>query len=85
KRIIRNKTILVVYGLCLIMFAGISVFVHGFSSMNNIRNLLVQTTILALIAGGQMFTTLLGGIDLLNFLDDDRECGFDSLLVKWAE
>ena len=64
KRIIRNKTILVVYGLCLIMFAGISVFVHGFGSMNNIRNLLVQTTILALIAGGQMFTTLLGGIDL---------------------
>jgi ribose transport system permease protein len=40
--------------------------IPGFGRVNNIRNLLIQVTILALIAAGQTFAILSGGIDLSN-------------------
>lgn len=66
KRFQRNMTILYIYGLTLVLFIVASWLIPGFGSITNIRNLLIQVTILALIAAGQTFAILSAGIDLSN-------------------
>jgi ribose transport system permease protein len=60
----RNTTIVLVFVLSFLLFAIVSVLIPGFGSFSNIRNLLIQIVILAIIAGGQTFAVLTGGIDL---------------------
>jgi ribose transport system permease protein len=66
KRINRNLSIVFVFLLAGLLFILASWLIPGFGRMSNVRNLLIQITILAIIAAGQTFAILSGGIDLSN-------------------
>ena len=53
-----------VFGVAVGVFAVTSLLVHGFSSPNNLRNLLIEISILGVASAGQMVAIVGGGIDL---------------------
>ncbi|MBA2476701.1 MAG: ABC transporter permease [Actinobacteria bacterium] len=64
RRLGQNRPILLAYGGALALFAVTSAFSPGFASANHIRILLIQASFVALVALGQSFVILGGGIDL---------------------
>lgn len=63
-RVARNRAIVLVYVLAILLFIGASIASGGFDSTDHIKYLLVTATILALPAAGQTVVILGGGIDL---------------------
>lgn len=60
----RNRAIVLAYTAALVLFGITSVFSHGFASSSHIRVLLVEATFIGIVALGQTFVILGGGIDL---------------------
>jgi ribose transport system permease protein len=63
-RLQRNAAIILVYALTLALFIGSSIAVSGFSGSSNVKNILLLSTILGLVAAGQTLVIIGGGIDL---------------------
>ncbi|MCU6709625.1 ABC transporter permease [Paenibacillus sp. J5C_2022] len=59
------------------LFAACSIFVDGFFDSNNIINIVRQISFLAIIALGQFFVVLIGGIDM----SAGSSIGFTSVLL----
>lgn len=60
----RNKTILIAFGLILVLLIVSGIRQPGFLSINNLRQQLVLATFLGTVAAGQTLVILTGGIDL---------------------
>jgi ribose transport system permease protein len=63
-RVRRNLSIPLAFLAALVLFVGAGIWVNGFASAVNARSILIQTAILAVVAAGQTFVILGGGIDL---------------------
>ncbi|MBA2358968.1 MAG: ABC transporter permease [Actinobacteria bacterium] len=64
RRVLSNRPILLAYAGALGLFLTTSAFSTGFASENNVRLLLVQASFIGIVALGQGFVILAGGIDL---------------------
>ncbi len=64
RRIAGNRSILLAYAGAVVLFLVTSAFSPGFASANHIRVLLVQASFIGIVALGQSFVILGGGIDL---------------------
>jgi ribose transport system permease protein len=64
QRVAQNRSILLAYVGALVIFAVTSVFSPGFASENHVRVLLVEASFIGIVALGQSFVILGGGIDL---------------------
>jgi ribose transport system permease protein len=64
RRLAGNRNILFAYAGALVLFAVTSAFSPGFASANHVRILLIQASFIGLVALGQSFVILGGGIDL---------------------
>lgn len=64
RRLAGNRSILFAYFGALILFAATSAFSTGFASADHIRILLIQASFIGIVALGQTFVILGGGIDL---------------------
>jgi ribose transport system permease protein len=64
KRLGTNRNVLLAYAGALALFAGTSALSPGFASANHIRVLLIQASFIGIVALGQSFVILGGGIDL---------------------
>ncbi len=62
--IVRNRVIFASYGLALLMLIVVSLFRPGFGSLENLRTLTIDASIIGIVALGQTFVILTGGIDL---------------------
>ena len=62
-RLIRTDGASAMLGI-IVLFIGLSLLTPYFLTPRNITNLLVQMSVIALLAGGQTFVILTGGIDL---------------------
>ncbi len=60
----RNRVIFASYVLALVMLIGISLFRPGFGSVEHLRSLAIDASIIGLVALGQTLVILTGGIDL---------------------
>jgi ribose transport system permease protein len=60
----RNGPIVLAYAGAIALFAVTSIFSHGFASASHIRVLLIQASFIGIVALGQTFVILGGGIDL---------------------
>jgi ribose transport system permease protein len=63
-RIWRNLSIALVFGVAFALFLGAGIWVSGFTSTANGKSILIQAAILSVVAAGQTFVILSGGIDL---------------------
>lgn len=63
-KIKKHQTLIVSYLIALILFAGISIYKPGFASIDHIRVLCSEAAIIGIIAIGQTFVIITGGIDL---------------------
>jgi ribose transport system permease protein len=59
-----NKSMILSYGCALLIFAAISIVSPGFASGRHIRILLIDAAVVGLIALGQTFVVITGGIDI---------------------
>ena len=59
-----NASLLLIYGLILVVGIGTAIFSENFRSISNIISLLRQSIVLALIAIGQSLVVLTGGMDM---------------------
>jgi ribose transport system permease protein len=64
RRLAGNRSILFAYAGALLLFVATSAFSTGFASANHIRILLIQASFIGIVALGQSFVILGGGIDL---------------------
>jgi len=65
KTVIRsNRTIILSYIIALLIFIAISIVRPGFASPSHIRILIIDVSILGIIALGQTFVIITGGIDI---------------------
>jgi len=64
RRLAGNRSIVLAYAGALVLFGVTSAFSHGFASANHVRVLLIQASFIGLVALGQSFVILGGGIDL---------------------
>lgn len=64
RRLASNRSILFAYAGAIVLFVATSVFSSGFASANHIRILLIQASFIGIVALGQTFVILGGGIDL---------------------
>lgn len=64
RRLAANRNILLAYVGALVLFGVTSAFSPGFASENHIRILLIQASFIGIVALGQSFVILGGGIDL---------------------
>lgn len=64
RRLAGNRSILFAYAGAIVLFAATSAFSSGFASSNHIRILLIQASFIGIVALGQTFVILGGGIDL---------------------
>jgi ribose transport system permease protein len=64
RRLAGNRSILFAYAGAVVLFALTSAFSTGFASANHIRILLIQASFIGIVALGQSFVILAGGIDL---------------------
>ncbi|KMZ53762.1 ABC transporter permease [Dorea sp. D27] len=60
----RHQTLIVSYLIAVILFAAISVYKPGFASIDHIRVLCSEAAIIGVVAIGQTFVIITGGIDL---------------------
>lgn len=60
----KHQTLIVSYLIALLLFAGISIYKPGFASIDHIRVLCSEAAIIGIIAIGQTFVIITGGIDL---------------------
>lgn len=60
----RHQTLIISYLTALILFAAISVYKPGFASIDHIRVLCSEAAIIGVVAIGQTFVIITGGIDL---------------------
>ena len=60
----RNQAILLAYGLAVLLWAATSIFASGFASWGNTRTLLLEACFIGIVALGQTFVVLGGGVDL---------------------
>lgn len=60
----RNNTIYISYCTAIIMFLVVSVFRPEFASIGHIKIMMIDAAILGILATGQTFVILVGGIDL---------------------
>ena len=60
----RNRSIVLAYAGAIVLFAVTSIFSHGFASASHVRVLLIQASFIGIVALGQTFVILGGGIDL---------------------
>jgi ribose transport system permease protein len=60
----RNLSIALVFAVALALFLGAGIWVNGFASAANGKSILIQAAILCVVAAGQTFVILSGGIDL---------------------
>jgi len=63
-RLASNVSVLVVFGLAILLFIGSSIAVSGFSSSASIKNILLLGSILGVVGAGQTLVIIGGGIDL---------------------
>jgi ribose transport system permease protein len=63
-RLRRNVSIVLVFVIALVLFLGAGIWVKGFGSVANGKSVLIQAAILGIVAAGQTFVILSGGIDL---------------------
>jgi ribose transport system permease protein len=64
RRVVQNRNILLAYVGAIVIFAVTSAFSPGFASENHIRVLLIEASFIGIVALGQTFVILGGGIDL---------------------
>jgi ribose transport system permease protein len=64
RRFASNRSILFAYAGAIALFAATSAFSSGFASANHVRILLIQASFIGIVALGQTFVILGGGIDL---------------------
>ena len=64
RRFASNRSILFAYAGAVALFAATSAFSSGFASANHVRILLIQASFIGIVALGQTFVILGGGIDL---------------------
>jgi ribose transport system permease protein len=64
RRFAGNRGIVFAYAGALLLFAATSAFSTGFASPNHLRILLIQASFIGIVALGQTFVILGGGIDL---------------------
>jgi ribose transport system permease protein len=64
RRLSGNRSILFAYAGAIVLFVATSVFSSGFASANHVRILLIQASFIGIVALGQTFVILGGGIDL---------------------
>ena len=64
RRLSGNRSIILAYVGAIALFAATSAFSTGFASANHIRILLIQASFIGIVALGQTFVILGGGIDL---------------------
>lgn len=60
----KHQTLIVSYLIVLLLFSGISIYKPGFASIDHIRVLCSEAAIIGIIAIGQTFVIITGGIDL---------------------
>jgi ribose transport system permease protein len=60
----RNRPVVIAYGLALGLFVLVSIFSTGFASSNHVGLLLTETSFIGLVALGQTYVIIGGGIDL---------------------
>lgn len=63
-KIKKHQALLVSYFIALVLFIGISIFKPGFASAGHIRVVCSEAAIIGLVAIGQTFVIITGGIDL---------------------
>jgi ribose transport system permease protein len=64
RRLMGNRNILLAYVGAILLFGTTSAFSTGFASANHVRVLLIQASFIGIVALGQSFVILGGGIDL---------------------
>src|SRR5207253_1860528 len=64
RRVGQNRPIVLAYAGALGLFLATSAFSTGFASANHVRVLLIQASFIGIVALGQSFVILGGGIDL---------------------
>jgi ribose transport system permease protein len=64
RRLAGNRSILLAYAGAIALFGVTSAFSSGFASANHLRILLIQASFIGIVALGQSFVILGGGIDL---------------------
>ena len=64
RRLTGNRSIVFAYFGAALLFVGTSAFSTGFASANHVRILLIQASFIGIVALGQTFVILGGGIDL---------------------
>jgi len=64
RRLAGNRSILLAYAGAVVLFAVTSAFSPGFASASHVRILLIQASFIGIVALGQSFVILGGGIDL---------------------
>ena len=64
RRLSGNRSIVLAYFGAIALFAATSAFSTGFASANHMRILLIQASFIGIVALGQTFVILGGGIDL---------------------
>lgn len=60
----RHQTLIISYLIAVVLFAAISVYKPGFASIDHIRVLCSEAAIIGIVAIGQTFVIITGGIDL---------------------
>lgn len=64
KHLPQLRSVLTIYGLLIIVFAGMCIYSESFRSVYNITNMIAQCMPLACVAMGQTLVIISGGIDL---------------------
>jgi ribose transport system permease protein len=64
RRIVQNRSILLAYAGAIAIFVVTSIFSPGFASENHVRVLLIEASFIGIVAIGQTFVIIGGGIDL---------------------
>lgn len=63
-KIKKHQTLIISYFIALVLFIGISVYKPGFASAGHIRVVCSEAAIIGMVAIGQTFVIITGGIDL---------------------
>ena len=64
RKVQRHQTLIISYLIAVVLFAAISVYKPGFASIDHIRVLCSEAAIIGIVAIGQTFVIITGGIDL---------------------
>lgn len=60
----RNSSILIAYALAVVLWGITSILASGFASWNHSKTLLIQASFIGIVAAGQTFVIIGGGVDL---------------------